>query len=269
MAASNFKDALRFTLKYEGGYVDHPADPGGATNLGITIAVLRSWRGRPVTKDDVRNLKVDEAGQIYKARYWDKVEGDKLPPGVDLAVFDYAVNSGPARAAKVLQRAAGVPADGVIGMDTIAAVHARTPREMIAAVCDERLRFVKSLKTWATFGKGWAARIAAVRAASIRMASGYKAGEFDATPAKEKAKSKDVSATRDPINVGSAAAGAGGAMAPTIEAIKKANEAAEAGKGIVDFVASVGPWVVLAIVSAGAAWYIIRLRKKMKIEGDI
>lgn len=269
MAKSNFGDCLRFTLKYEGGFSDHPADPGGATNLGITIGVLRSWRGEAVTKADVRSLTLNEAGQIYKARYWDKVEADKLPPGVDLVVFDYAVNSGPARAAKALQRIVGVAVDGIVGDDTIRAVHTRNSKDVITALCDERLRFVKSLRTWKTFGKGWSARISAVRAAALRMASGSDPGDVSAAPAPAKAKTQDKSAGKDPANAAAAAAGAAGAIAPAVEAVKQASEAAEAGKGIMDFVTTAGPWVLLAILIVGFAGYIIWQRRKMAREEGV
>ena len=112
MARSNVSAALTHVLAQEGGYVDHPADPGGATNKGITIQTLAQWRGHAVTKDDVRNLSIKEAGEMYHARYWQAVHADDLPAGLDLAMFDYAVNSGPARAIKTLQQALGLTPDG-------------------------------------------------------------------------------------------------------------------------------------------------------------
>lgn len=268
MSSSNFQACLRFTLKYEGGYVDHPDDPGGATNLGITIGVLQSWRGNPVTKADVRALTKVEAGNIYKARYWNKVDGNRLPPGLDLAMFDYAVNSGPSRAAKALQRIAGVAADGIIGDDTLLAVHARNSKDVIAALCDERLRFVKSLTTWRTFGKGWSARISAVRAAALRMASGDETGDVSAEPAPAKARTQDTSAVRDPVNAAAAAGGVASSLPAAVETIKQAQEAAEAGKGLWDVAVSVGPWVLMALMGATFAIYIIRQRKrKADVEG--
>ena len=86
-----------YVLASEGGYVNHPRDPGKATNMGITIATLRAWRGRPVTNADVRDLSQEEALQIYKAQYWDTVRADQLPLGLDYLTFDYGVNSGPGR----------------------------------------------------------------------------------------------------------------------------------------------------------------------------
>ena len=270
MTVSNFKNALRFTLKYEGGYVDHPADPGGATNLGITHRTLAAFRGRSVTKADVRALTHDEAAKIYKLRYWDKIEGDALPLGVDLAVFDYAVNSGPAKAAKALQKIVGVTADGVIGMDTLDAAKARDPSELINAICDERLAFVKRLKTWRAFGKGWSSRIAAVRKTALKMAkAGGAAVDESAGEPTGKARPTDKSLAKSTTAGAAAAAGAAGAATPAIEAIKQAQEAAEAGKGIWDVAISVGPWVLLALVIAGAAAYIIWERRRRSREEGV
>ncbi len=164
----NFRRALAHVLAHEGGYVDHPVDPGGATNLGITRRTLARWRGvRPwwkLPKSEVRALTRREAGRIYRARYWDAVRGDDLPPGVDYAVFDYAVNSGVARAAKELQRAAGAGADGIIGGMTLEAVFRHHPRTIIRRVLERRMRFLRRLRTWGAFGRGWTNRVNGVLA---------------------------------------------------------------------------------------------------------
>ncbi len=184
---SNFDRALAHVLKSEGGYVDHPKDPGGATNMGVTFAVLREWRKAPITKADVRNLTLKEAGEIYAARYWRPAGGDALPPGGDLSVFDFAVNSGVGRASKYAQQVAGVEADGRIGPVTIAAVKAMTPRAFIKALCAKRLGFVQSLKIWSTFGKGWSRRIAGVEATALSWVSTKPQLETDAKDARDKA----------------------------------------------------------------------------------
>lgn len=168
--SSRFQACLAEVLRHEGGFVNHPSDPGGATNLGITKATLSEWRGKPVTVDDVRNLTVDEAGEIYRARYWQPIRGDALPPGVDLAVFDGAVNSGPGRSARWLQQALGVAQDGIIGPETLAAVGRAKPATLIIEICDARMAFLRSLSTWPTFGKGWTARVNEVQAAALRVA---------------------------------------------------------------------------------------------------
>lgn len=163
-SVDRFSICVNFVLLREGGYCDHPSDPGGATNKGVTLKVLEQWRGKPCTKADVASLSIPEAEAIYRANYWNKIQGDKLPPGLDLAVFDAAVNSGPGQAAKWLQRAANCTPDGAIGPATLAAV-AKTDAVILAhKVCDLRLEFMQSLKTWPVFGKGWARRVKEVEA---------------------------------------------------------------------------------------------------------
>lgn len=172
MAIGTFERVKPHLLKHEGGYVDHPKDPGGATNMGVTRDTLSDWRGHYVSKEDVRNLSVDEAHSIYKARYWDAVKGDQLPLGVDYATYDFAVNSGPSRAIKELQKVAGVEADGAIGPVTLDAVSKMDARSVVNRLCDRRLSFMRSIKggsLWKTFGKGWSRRVADVRSISIDL----------------------------------------------------------------------------------------------------
>ena len=157
----NYPQALKQVLKYEGGYVDHPKDPGGPTNKGITQAVYDSWqKSQNLPTQSVRNISDATVAAIYKQQYWDRIRGDDLPAGVDFAVFDYAVNSGVSRAAKTLQAVVGVTQDGVIGPATIQA----TKTYVAMTVTNKRLAFMQSLSIWSTFGKGWAARIADVKA---------------------------------------------------------------------------------------------------------
>jgi len=170
MSASSYDAALARVLAHEGGYSDHPDDPGGPTKFGITIADYRRYVKPDAGAADVKAMTVDEAKAIYRARYWDVLACDGLPAGLDYAVFDYGVNSGVARAAKALQRLVGVAADGRIGPVTLAAAARRDAATLVAALCDERLAFLKSLKTWPVFGKGWSRRVAEVRAAALAMA---------------------------------------------------------------------------------------------------
>jgi lysozyme family protein len=156
----NYPQALKQVLKYEGGYVDHPKDPGGPTNKGVTQAVYNDWRkSQKMPIQSVRNIGDSEVAAIYKNLYWDRVSGDLLPDGVDFAVFDFAVNSGVSRAAKYLQAVVGVTQDGQIGPATIQA----TKAYVAMAVTNKRLAFMQSLSIWSTFGKGWSARIADVK----------------------------------------------------------------------------------------------------------
>ena len=160
----NYAQALKQVLKYEGGYVDHPKDPGGPTNKGVTQAVYDNWRkSQTLSIQSVRAIADSEVAAIYKNLYWDRVSGDLLPSGVDFAVFDFAVNSGVSRAAKTLQAVVGVTQDGVIGPATIQA----TKTYVAMTVTNKRLAFMQSLSIWSTFGKGWSARIADVKAQII------------------------------------------------------------------------------------------------------
>lgn len=170
MTAANFDASLTRVLASEGGYVDHPKDPGSATMYGVTQRVLAAWRGKPATKTDVRNLTKAEAAEIYKFQYWNAVRGNDLPAGLDYVMFDYAVNSGPVTAIKALQRALGVKADGVLGIVTARAASQRKTADLIRAVIAQRTGFLRSLATWTTFGKGWNRRCQEVEAAACRMA---------------------------------------------------------------------------------------------------
>ena len=167
---SNFEAALAHVLKSEGGYVNNPADPGGMTNLGCTKAVWEEFVGHPVSEADMRGLTPADVAPLYKRKYWDKVSGDLLPSGLDYAVLDAAINSGPGRAAKWLQEVAGVAADGAIGPATLTAVNAKPVQDMFAQYNDKRLQFLESLPTWATFGKGWGARVASVQSSASQLA---------------------------------------------------------------------------------------------------
>ena len=172
MASSTYAEALRRLLVHEGGYTDHPSDPGGPTNFGITIGDYRRYVKPDATAADVRAMHLDEARAIYRSKYWDALRCDALPAGLDYALFDYGVNSGTSRAAKVLQRIVGFPDDGRMADALLAATRKRPASELIVQLCDERLAFLKRLKTWPVFGAGWGRRVAEVRAVALAMAKG-------------------------------------------------------------------------------------------------
>jgi lysozyme family protein len=159
MASQNWQKCLETILHHEGGYVNHPKDPGGETNLGVTKRVYEEWGG---TKD-MKDLTVEDVSPIYKTNYWDRVKGDDLPAGLDLCVFDFGVNAGTGRAAKYLQSLVGATADGAIGPGTLAAVHAYAQIEGLAATIDayqaSRQSFYEGLSTFETFGRGWTRRV--------------------------------------------------------------------------------------------------------------
>ncbi len=163
MSAATWPTALAAVLKHEGGYVNHPADPGGRTNLGVTQRVWESWTNQPADEAAMRALTPELVAPLYRERYWNAVRADELPPGVDLAVFDVAVNSGTGRAGKLLQQAVGAAVDGSIGPRTVALATAADPVATIDRICDLRLEFLRALPIWPTFGKGWSRRVEAVR----------------------------------------------------------------------------------------------------------
>lgn len=153
---SQFLAFIDRVMAHEGGYVNNPADPGGETNFGITVAVARQsgYTG------SMRDLPRARAVEIYKSQYWEKVQGDQLPPAVAFQVFDAAVNHGVGNAAKWLQAVVGVAQDGAIGPKTVSAVKFKPPCEVVLTFLGARTRFYTGLKTFSSFGRGWTNRIA-------------------------------------------------------------------------------------------------------------
>jgi lysozyme family protein len=170
---ASYDAALARVLAHEGGYTNHPSDPGGPTKFGITIFDARKYWKPSATAADVKAMPLAVAKDIYRRRYWDAQRCDELPAGVDYAVFDYGVNSGVGRSGRVLRRLLDLPADtSVVSDAVIAAARSREPRALVEAICDERLRFLERLKTWPVFGAGWGRRVAEVRRVALAMASG-------------------------------------------------------------------------------------------------
>lgn len=160
----NFEQSLRWVLKSEGGFVNDPQDPGGATNQGVTQAVYDRWRRRHnLPLQSVRIIKDIEVEAIYRSGYWDLVSGDDLPSGLDYCVFDFAVNSGEDRAAEFLQRIVSVAPDGNIGPKTLFAVRNHTPRALIDQLCQDRRDWLRTLSRFPHFGKGWIDRVNTVQ----------------------------------------------------------------------------------------------------------
>ena len=150
---NNYNDCLTRLLKDEGGYSNDPRDPGGATNFGITLKDYQLYINKAGTAIDVKNMRVEDAKKIYKAKYWDALNCDNLPSGVDYTCFDYGVNSGLGRPRKALIK-----------------FKDKTGVDLINAINDERMTFLRSLRIFPTFGKGWTARVTRVRAHSLELA---------------------------------------------------------------------------------------------------
>ena len=160
---SNWQKAFEQMLASEGGYVNHPSDPGGMTNLGVTKRVWEEWVGRESNEKEMRSLTSEMVEPLYKRKFWDACKCDELPSGIDYLVFDFAVNAGVGRSAKILQAAVGVTPDGGIGPITVAAVNAIPEAELIEKFSQAKEDFYRSLNTFDTFGKGWLNRVAAVK----------------------------------------------------------------------------------------------------------
>jgi lysozyme family protein len=175
---TRFEHCLAYVLRHEGGYVDHPDDPGGATNFGITRKTLARWRhikpwwGLPKSK--VQTLKKTEVAAIYYGLYWQRCRASFLDKGLDHALFDFAVNSGPGRAIRHLQALVDVTRDGVLGPVTLKGVNAKIATEgvraLIRQLCAQRLGFLRGLGTFGTFGRGWKRRVAEVQRVALAAA---------------------------------------------------------------------------------------------------
>ena len=161
----NFDECLKMLLHHEGGYVNHPKDPGGETNLGVTKRVYEKWGG---TKD-MKDLTVEDVAPIYKKNYWNRCKCDDLESGVDWVVFDWAVNSGTGRSAKAIQKICGASQDGAIGPKTLALIKSQNTEYVIEEFGKIRQNFYESLKTFDTFGKGWTRRNKETTEKAIKM----------------------------------------------------------------------------------------------------
>ena len=166
----NWDKCFDLVIVNEGGYVDNPADPGGATNWGCTKAVWEQYIGHEVSKEDIRNLTKEDVKPLYKRNYWDAIHGDALPSGLDYCLFDCAINSGVGRATKFIQEIVGVFADGAIGNNIVTAINQMNTVTMINEFSDKRQAFLETLKTFPVFGKGWTKRVTEVRIKSLEMA---------------------------------------------------------------------------------------------------
>ncbi|MFO1141178.1 MAG: glycosyl hydrolase 108 family protein [Amaricoccus sp.] len=209
MSRENFESCLDFVFEREGGYVDDPHDPGGATNMGITLATLAAWRGRAVTKGEVRGLSRAETAAIYQDRYWRPVGGDALPTGLDLFAFDTGVHSGPKTAIRLLQRGlGGIDADGRLGRQTLAAAARADGPAAIRRACAARLAYMHGLRNWSRNQNGWTKRVALLEARATRMwleTAGHDPAPLLGAEAK---RTEKANATRDAQAAGSSGAAA-------------------------------------------------------------
>ena len=166
----NFRDCLELVLKHEGNYVDHPKDPGGRTNLGVTQRVWEDWIGHEVDEKAMRALTPAIVAPMYEMKYWRTSYCEKLPRGLDLLVFSMAVNAGAGRSVKLLQDSIGVVMDGVIGPNTMAKINEANVETLIDKFSEARTDYYKGLKLFPVFGRGWLARTDKERLEALQMA---------------------------------------------------------------------------------------------------
>lgn len=274
MTARNFAACMRHVLVFEGGKVDHPKDPGGRTNQGVIQRVYDGWRERNhLRQRDVYSMTADERDAIYREGYWNQVRGNELPAGIDIVVFDGAVNSGPHQSVKWLQRALGVTRiDGVVGPATLAAIDAHPDHDqLVKAICDRRLAFLQALKTWPTFGKGWSSRVSQVR----RIGQAWATGSVGPAPVfadggQAKAPIEDARAlpTKAPADAATGAGVASGGLAGTVQSTKDAIEPYAGSAAWINHVL-----VALAILSAlliiGGILYRLYATRKAHRQADV
>jgi lysozyme family protein len=168
-SSARFDACMPFIFKAEGGYSDTPGDSGGPTNFGITLATLKAYDGnQALTADDVKKLAPATATEIYRTAYWNRMQCGALPAGLDLEVFDFGVNSGPAESVKTLQKIVGVTPDGSIGPITLAAVGQLNAADLVARFAQARLAFYQSLNK-PEFEQGWTTRVAQIQTAAAKM----------------------------------------------------------------------------------------------------
>ena len=181
---SNYQECFGHVLGSEGGFQNDPNDKGNWTGCakgqGKNIGTNWGISGCAYPDLDIKNLKQEDAEEIYHRDYWMKVWGDDLPWGIDLATFDGGVNSGCSRGVKWLQQAVGTAQDGIMGPDTLSATLEAYDHKTVDKMCDARLAYLKGLSTWPNYGKGWTARVEDVRETAHRMVTEH---EHEAVPA--------------------------------------------------------------------------------------
>ncbi len=256
---ANFAKALKAVLVHEGGYSNHPSDPGGATNMGITQKVYDAWRiGRGLQPRSVKGIDKAEVAKIYEVQYWAACQCDELPNGVDYVVFDWAVNSGVSRAVKGLQKALhGYTGaiDGIVGVRTLRRVKEDDNNDaLIDRICDGRMAFLKQLNTWSVFGEGWAKRVRGVRAMGKAMATGKEIPKALTQSASGQERALDANMSAPPTKgPGDAVTGAGITVATTGGGgLGFLNEATEKIQPLADYSTTIAT-ILAGLIVAGVA----------------
>lgn len=270
---NGFNAAYERVRVYEGGNSDDKRDPGGRTSRGVTQRVYDAWRTRKgLVLRDVYKATNAEIKTIYRDQYWNAVRGEELPAGVDLVLFDGAINSGPMQSIKWLQRALGVGADGVIGQITLEAVEANMDNDLlIAEIGARRMGFLRKLRTFKDFGRGWTARVSNVTAAGQAVAS----GSIGPAPVKVAAGGGHRKAEIEDVKQPAVGAGTGASISAGSLTLDGATEAINQATGQVQAVADLSEilhviFVILTVAGVGLTLYAIwrNWRSSKAIDGS-
>lgn len=253
MSSDRFPRAFALLKVHEGGYSNHPDDPGGATMKGVTQRTYDDYRLRMGhSPKNVREISNAEVEMIYRQQYWNAVSADDLPGGVAYCVFDAAVNSGPGRAARWLQQAVGAKVDGVVGNETITKARMARAHDVIHDYCDMRLAFMQRLRHWPTFKNGWTRRVSEVRTQSLEWADQGTVATLSTQSPQPKAEgretvtatAKDMLKDRGAIGAATGLFGSAGTLA--------------SGDGPIQY----GIAAVLVIGALAGVWWLVRERGK-------
>lgn len=270
MAAATYAEAMKQEMRYEGGKVDHPEDPGGRTNMGVIQRVYSAWRrknGRP--DQSVYLMSIEERDAIYRQNYANAIQYDKLPEGVDITVLDGAINSGVSQSVKWVQRALGLTADGVLGDVTLEAINNYHDHDyLVGKILERRMAFLRALKTFKTFGKGWTARVNHVRKVAQSWASGSIGQDIEWTPVPgAERKAMITQAMTAPPRVIGDVTGTVGGMSTTLGTVQGTLEPLQ-GNPWVDRIIlyCIVGGVLLTVIGGAAAWY---ARKRAEQLNDV
>ena len=243
--SAKFQRCVDIVLKHEGGFTEGRGDPGGTTNYGISLRYARGQGSLfdldgdgDVDRDDILLVTPEKASIAYRDWFWRDVRGDELPPGVDLAIFDFAVNSGASRAIRETQMALGLQVDGVLGPVTMAAIKATEPGTLIALICRRRLAFLKRLSHWSRFGVGWERRVNDIETKALNMVG------LPSTTAREAVQTGTVQ---------------GAGVAATVATVATVASQAEP---VIQVLGGLAPWLAALIIGAALIGIVVWRMKK-------
>jgi lysozyme family protein len=174
---NNFNKSLEHILNAEGGFTADSKDPGnhlpdgraGCTNMGVTQTAWEEYVGHKVSIADMQGLTKEQVGKFYKNKYWDRVQADALPTGIDFLATSFAINAGVGSSAKLLQKCINAVPDGMIGPRTLQVIAGVDSKELIEKFSEAKEQYYKSLKLFSLYGHGWLNRVESEKAIALAM----------------------------------------------------------------------------------------------------